>query len=69
MARANADPVTDLSSRRDSVQKLRMQLDALPDVRQQLVDALRQAIRDGTYKISPQAIATAMLANRGLKVR
>lgn len=51
------------------MQKLKTQLDLLPEVRQPLVDALRQAISDGTYKISPQAVATAMLADLGHKVR
>jgi anti-sigma28 factor (negative regulator of flagellin synthesis) len=46
-----------------------MQLDALPDIRQHLVDALCEAIGDGSYQISPQAIATAMLTSRRLKVR
>jgi len=63
----NADDVAHLSSGSDAVQRLKMQLDALPEVRQQRVDALKQAISDGAYKISPQALATAMLADIGLK--
>jgi len=63
----DAEDVAHLSSGSDAVQKLKTQLDALPDVRQQRVDALKQAISDGTYKISPQRIATAMLAELGRK--
>ncbi len=54
-----------LCSGSDTVQKLRMQLDTVPEIRQQRVDALKQAISDGTYKISPLAVATAMLAYGG----
>jgi len=64
----DAEDVAHLSSGSDVVQNLKMQLDALPEVRQQRVDALRQAISDGTYKISPQGVATAMLAGQGRKI-
>ena len=67
-AAPNAEDVAHLSSGSDAVQKLKTQLDAVPDVRQQRVDALRQAISDGTYKISPHAVAAAMLADSVLKV-
>ncbi|HEX8811011.1 MAG TPA: flagellar biosynthesis anti-sigma factor FlgM [Terracidiphilus sp.] len=50
------------TSESDAVQKLKRQLDTVPEIRQQRVDGLRQAISDGTYKISPHAVATAMLA-------
>ena len=63
----DAEDVAHLSSGSDAVHKLKLQLDAVPEVRQQRVDALRQAISDGTYKISPQGIATAMLAELGRK--
>ena len=63
----DAEDVAHLSSGSDAVQRLKTQLAALPDVRQQRVDALRQAISDGSYKISPQGIATAMLAELGQK--
>ena len=45
------------------VQALKAQLDRLPDVRQQRVDSLRQALAMGKYQIYPQRIATAMLAD------
>lgn len=67
-AAPNSEDVAHLSSGSDAVQKLKTQLDAVPDVRQQRVDALRQAISDGTYKISPQAVAAAMLTDSVLKV-
>ncbi len=63
----DANDIAHLSSGRDAVQKLKTQLDALPEIRQQRVDALRQAISDGAYKISPHAVATAMLSDLRLK--
>ena len=68
LAAPNAEDVAHLSSGSDAIQTLKLQLDAVPDVRQERVDALRQAISDGTYKISPHAVAAAMLAGAGLKV-
>jgi len=65
-AAPNADDVAQLSSGSDAVAKLKMQLDTVPEVRQQRVEALKQAIGDGTYRISPHAVATAMLADAGL---
>ena len=67
LAAPDAEDVAHLSSGSDAVQKLKAQLDAVPEVRQDRVDALRQAISDGTYKISPQGIAAAMLAELGQK--
>ena len=45
------------------VQALKAQLDRLPDIRQQQVDSLKQALAIGKYQIYPQRIATAMLAD------
>ncbi len=67
LAAPNADHLTRPFRGNDAVQKLKMQLHALPEIRQQRIDVLKQAISDGTYKISPQAIATAMLSDIGLK--
>ena len=61
-ATATTDDVANLSTGSDSVQRLKTQLDAVPDVRQQLVDGLRQAVADGSFKVSPQHIAEAMLS-------
>ncbi len=67
LAASNADNPAYLSSRSDAVLKLKRQLDTLPEIRQQRVHALKQAINDGTYKISPHAVATAMLSDLGLR--
>jgi flagellar biosynthesis anti-sigma factor FlgM len=45
---------------------LKAQLDAVPDVRQQLVDGLRQAVAAGSFTASPQHIAKAMLEGEDL---
>ncbi len=63
LASPDAEDIAHLSSGSDAVQQLKLQLDALPEVRQQRVDALRQAITAGTYTISPHSMATAMLAD------
>ena len=47
---------------------LESRLQEVPDVRQQRVEALRNAISAGTFRISPQRIADAMLAESA-KVR
>jgi flagellar biosynthesis anti-sigma factor FlgM len=44
------------------VQQLREHLDGIPDVRQERVNGLRQAISQGTFQVSPGKIADAMLA-------
>ncbi len=62
----NANDIAHPSRWSDAVQRLRKQLDELPDVRQDRVNPLKQAISDGAYQISPYAIATAMLADLGL---
>ena len=64
----DAEDVAHLSSGSDAVLRLKVQLDTVPDIRQERVEALRQAINDGTYQISPQAVATAMLADSALKL-
>jgi flagellar biosynthesis anti-sigma factor FlgM len=67
-AAPNADDVAHLSSGSDAVAKLKVHLDTVPEIRQQRVEALKQAIRDGTYKISPPSVATAMLADARLQL-
>jgi len=57
-----------LSTGSDAIQALKAQLNAIPDIRQQQVDGLRQAVESGTYQVSPQRIADAMLADLGRKV-
>ncbi len=48
------------------VQTLKAHLDKLPEIRQQKVDLLKQAIAEGRYQTHPQQIANAMLADEGL---
>ncbi len=62
-ATATSGDVANLSTGSDSVQRLMTQLDAVPDVRQALVDRLSQAVAEGSYTVSPQHIAQAMLGN------
>jgi len=44
----------------EKFQQLKANLDGLPDLRQERVATLRQAIEQGSYKISDQQIAQAM---------
>jgi negative regulator of flagellin synthesis FlgM len=44
----------------EKVQQLKAGLDGLPDQRQERVVALKQAIGEGSYNVSPQQIAQAM---------
>jgi flagellar biosynthesis anti-sigma factor FlgM len=44
----------------EKVQQLKADLDGLPDLRQNRVVALQQAIEEGSYTVSPQQIAQAM---------
>ena len=59
---AASDDVARLSTGSEAVENLKGELSGVPDVRQQLVENLRQAINGGSYKISPDVIATRMLA-------
>ena len=60
-----ADDVAQLSTGSDAVQKLKAQLEQVSDVRQARVESLRQAIQDGSFKVLPERIAQAMLADDG----
>ena len=44
----------------EKVQQLKADLDGLPDLRQERVVALNQAIEQGSYNVSDQQIAQAM---------
>jgi negative regulator of flagellin synthesis FlgM len=44
----------------EKVQQLKTDLSGLPDLRQDKVAALKQAIREGSYNVSDQQIAQAM---------
>jgi negative regulator of flagellin synthesis FlgM len=51
---------TQLSVDSGTVQELKVKLSQLPDVRQERVNALRQALGDGSYQVSSQQLADAM---------
>ncbi len=44
------------------VQALTAQASSLPEIRQEKVTALGQAVRDGTYQVSPEQTAEAVLS-------
>lgn len=58
-------PVTedklDISSRASEVGRLVDQIKALPDVRQERIEALREQVSAGTYRPSGEVIADAIL--------
>ena len=51
-----------LSGASDQVSALHAELSKIPDVRQERVNALADAMRQGTWKPSPRDIAQAMFA-------
>ena len=53
--------VAHLSTGSDAVQKLKAQLKAVPDVREARIDAVKQALNEGSFEVSPERIAEAML--------
>lgn len=58
------EPVGDqstLAHDRVTLSALATQALALPEMRQNLVDSLRQSIQSGEYKLDPSAIADAIL--------
>ena len=61
-ARPTAEDVAHLSTGSEAVQNLKAQLQAVPDVRQQKVSALRQAMADGSFRVSVERTAEGMLA-------
>lgn len=50
-----------LSERAKKVEQLRKAIDAVPEVRQEKVQALKRAIQEGTYQIDAEKIAKKML--------
>ena len=59
---AEADAVLHLFTGGAAVQTLKAHLDKIPEIRQEQVDWLKQAIAEGRYQTHPQQIAAAMLA-------
>ena len=51
-----------LSTDQVRVQALVAQVNSLPEIRQEKVAALGRAVRDGSYKVSPQNTADALLS-------
>jgi flagellar biosynthesis anti-sigma factor FlgM len=58
---ASEDDQATLPEDKVSLSSLSTQALGLPEVRQGLVDSLRQSISSGQYKLDPSAIADAML--------
>ena len=48
---------------REQVQRLKLDLAGMPDLRQELVAVLRQALEAGSYKVPNQQIARAMFSD------
>jgi len=48
---------------REKVQRLKSDLDGMPDLRQERVAVLRQALEAGSYKVSNHQIARAMFSD------
>src|SRR5690348_1359669 len=51
----------DFSAQAQQIQNAKAAVDATPDVRQSLVDSLKQKVDSGTYKVSSSDIADMML--------
>lgn len=51
----------DISSQAQDIQRVRKELEQGPEVRMDRVNALKQQISDGTYKVSSNQIADLML--------
>lgn len=49
-----------LAFSREAIATLKAQLAQMPEIRQERVAALRQAVANGTYQITPQQVAHAM---------
>jgi negative regulator of flagellin synthesis FlgM len=58
--RPSSDSV-EISSRSRELARARQAVDAAPDVRADKVAAIKQRIEDGTYSVSPQALASKLL--------
>ena len=60
---ASAEDVAHLPTVSDAIQTLKAQLDKVPEIRQQKVDSLKQAIAEGRHRRDPRQIAAAMFAD------
>lgn len=59
----DANDQTQLSSSNTTVQQLKSTLSQTPEVRQDRVEALRQAVASGSYQVSDQQLANAMASD------
>lgn len=57
-----ADDTAQLSTDPVRVQSLAAQVNSLPEIRQEKVSALGQAVRDGSYQVSPEQTAEAVMS-------
>jgi|SRR5579863_9029517 len=60
-APAEAGDRAELTTGSDAVAGYKASLNSVPEVRQQKVEALRQAVAAGTFEVSPERIADAMI--------
>jgi negative regulator of flagellin synthesis FlgM len=60
-AGATTADVAQLSTGSDAIEKLKAQLSSVPEVRQPQLDAIKSAMASGTFQISPERIADALL--------
>ena len=58
----NADNIQ-LSQRARLMQKASKAIADTPDVRQDMVDPLKEAVDQGSYPVDPQKVANSMIAN------
>ena len=61
---ANSGDRTTLTSAQQSLNSLVSTAMSSPEVRQDRVDSLKQAISDGTYELDPEKIAASMIDER-----
>lgn len=66
---AGVTDLADISAVAPSISDLATALQATPDVRQSKVQALRQAVDQGTYQVSSSQVAESMLAQATSKLR
>jgi len=58
-----AEDKAQLSSDQARVQSLAAQVNNAPEIRQEKVEALRRVIREGSYQVTPEQTAEAMLSD------
>lgn len=58
-----AEDATDFSPDLQKVENLKAQAANLPDIRQERVQELRKAVQSGTYEVSANKIADAMMTD------